>query len=228
MLRLLVFTFIIVLSSCTVTKRVHRPGWMVEWHSIKRAPKPNNEINDSEETDSKIEVQDETLTTSSEIESKEQAIKQEPTLIANQETISNSLDETDTLAISEDQKQSNQQNLSLSSGFDFFKELSFNKKTPSNSTQKANRKHRDGGSLINLGLIIMFIGIFFLISVIIAWADFPFIQFNSFLGIILYILLALTGFLLINAFGLIPAIITSLCIAGAGGLIALVGTYMNR
>ncbi|MFT6922690.1 MAG: hypothetical protein ACJA1C_001696 [Crocinitomicaceae bacterium] len=228
MLRLLIFTMIVVLSSCTVTKRVHRPGWRVEWHSVKKAPKDHDAVETERDktvkTEFKNDVLNETQIAASESELEEKTGAKESLLSAR-------LDSTETIApvhVSDDYQLSKKRNFSFNKRNDFLKELSFDKKTVSTTNKQANRRRRDGKGLLSLGLIIMSIGIFFFLSVMIAWANFSFIQFNSILGAILYILFALVGYVLILVFGLINAVIISLCIAAAGGILAIVGWVMNR
>ena len=107
MLRLLIFTMIVVLSSCTVTKRVHRPGWRVEWHSVRKAPKSNDtaetELGKTEDVKVKNEALNETKIDSSEIDSSsyrqiEKATPENPVKTANFE----STEEIDSVSISDD------------------------------------------------------------------------------------------------------------------------------
>ncbi|MFT6981597.1 MAG: hypothetical protein ACJAUD_000361 [Crocinitomicaceae bacterium] len=219
---------IVVLSGCTVTKRVHRTGWRVEWHSVSKATKAHDAVDTERdktaETEFKNDVLNETQIAASEGELEEKTGAKEPLLSAR-------LDSTETIApvrISDDYQLIKKRNFIFNKRTDFLKELSFNKKTVSTTNQKANKRKRDGKGLKSLGLIIMSIGIFFFLSVMIAWANFSFIQFNSILGAILYILFALVGYALILVFGLINAVIISLCLAAAGGILAIVGWLMNR
>ncbi|MFT6243699.1 MAG: hypothetical protein ACJA0U_001941 [Salibacteraceae bacterium] len=205
----------------------------MEWHSVRKAPKAHDTVETergkTESVKIKNEALNETKIASSEIDSSssrkiEKAAPEDPVLIAKFE----STEEIDSASISDDDQLSERRNFSFRSSSDFFKELSFNKKPVSKSKQKANKRRREGKGLLSLGLIIMSIGIFFFLSVMIAWANFSFIQFNSILGAILYILFALVGYVLILVFGLINAVIISLCIAATGGTLAIAGWMMNR
>jgi hypothetical protein len=205
----------------------------VEWHSVRKAPKSHDtaetERGKTEDVKVKNEALNETKIDSSEIDSSsyrqiEKATPEDPVKTANFE----STEEIDSASVSDGDQLSDRRNFNLISGSEFFNELSFNKKSVSNTHQKVNKRRRDGKGLLSLGLIIMWLGIFFFISVMISWIDFSFIQFNSLLGSILYIVFALIGYLLILSFGLIAAIFVSLGIAAAGGIIALIGLYMNR
>ena len=55
--------FFIVLGSCTITKRVHNPGWHVEWKSFASAGQEQTNHELSKDERSRMEVIQETVTT---------------------------------------------------------------------------------------------------------------------------------------------------------------------
>jgi hypothetical protein len=55
--------FFIVLGSCTITKRVHNPGWHVEWKSSASAGQEQTNPELSKDERSRMEVTQETVTT---------------------------------------------------------------------------------------------------------------------------------------------------------------------